>query len=73
MGPALPVCSFCGYPKPIGTFSDDPSAYICIGCPGVAKQFLEIQDNLYNERRPLVSEDAQDDQGATGPRSRSPI
>jgi hypothetical protein len=56
VGPTLPVCSFCGLPRGIGTFSDDRSAYFCVGCQAVAKQFLDIQASLYPENKALVDE-----------------
>jgi hypothetical protein len=65
-GPALPICSFCGHPKPIGTFSDDRKAYICLGCDAVAKQFLDIQASFRPRQRALVDEEAPDDRDVEG-------
>jgi hypothetical protein len=72
VGPALPVCSFCGYPNGIGTFSNDRKAYICVGCQAVAKEFLDITASFYGQGDSATSE-GEADRSGDDPGNGSPI
>lgn len=41
-------CAVCKQLRSRGSYDRDHNVFICVGCEGAAKQFLQIQEDLYD-------------------------
>jgi hypothetical protein len=49
--PTFPVCSMCGMPEPIGSYSDDRTVSFCLGSQAISHQFLKILASIDAEQK----------------------
>jgi len=42
-------CTVCQQIRPRGSYDHEQDVFVCAGCQRDAKQFLEIQDDLYGD------------------------
>jgi len=59
---AAVVCVVCHYPRVDGSLSDNGEFFVCSGCQADAKQFIQIQDDIWpSDTETTISNNASDD------------